>query len=285
MIWASIITMAALVGLLSVLVVGLLRSHAVIIRALHEAGVKLDPHQIVDRSSRPSPAQSRDHAHDHSHGSDDEIDLRPIVELETIVAPTITTVDGVPEPAGVSGGRGVDLVGQTVNGGLRSISILGGDDTLIAFLSTGCSTCAGFWNAFGEGVRLPPRTRLVIVTKGGNEESLSDVDALAPAGTTTILSSEAWDDYQVPVAPYFALVESVGGRIIGEGAAHSWDLVEQLLHRAVADTAAAAAAKPINRRSLLKGKVRSNRIDDELIRAGITPGDPRLHHETPGGES
>jgi hypothetical protein len=40
-------------------------------------------------------------------------------------------------------------------------------NTLVAFLSSGCSTCADFWESFGgSGPALPFGTRLVVVTKG-----------------------------------------------------------------------------------------------------------------------
>jgi hypothetical protein len=155
--------------------------------------------------------------------------------------------------------------------------------TLIAFLTTGCATCAAFWNAFAEGVRLPADTRLVIVTKGGNEESPADVAALAPPGIATIASSQAWDDYRIPVAPYFVLVDGRRQIVVGEGAAHSWDLVSELLERALAD--AGYAEGQVRRRDVLMGRNRASRVDQELLDAGITPGDPRLYHEPAASDS
>ena len=46
-------------------------------------------------------------------------------------------------------------------------------DTLLAFLSSGCTTCAAFWEAFRDERRLglPGGTRLVVVTRGPGRES------------------------------------------------------------------------------------------------------------------
>ena len=59
----------------------------------------------------------------------------------------------------------------------------GGDHlTLLAFLSSGCATCAGFWEAFRTPTSsgLPAGTRLVVVTKGPDMEIPAEVAALAP---------------------------------------------------------------------------------------------------------
>lgn len=266
-----------LVALLTVLVVGLLRSHAVIMRALHDAGIDLDPET---RGSHDSGG------HLHGSGPADEpgpdaperipAQLRPTIDLVTETDPDIRTVAGVPGPVGISGERAADLTGMTPSGSTRTISVHRNGATLLAFLTTGCTTCATFWNAFRDGVRLPADTRLVIVTKGGNAESPADVAALAPADVVTLASSQAWDDYRIPVAPYFVLVDGGRGVVAGEGAANSWELVSQLLDRALAD--AGYADGQVKRRDLLRGRHRAQRVDQDLLDAGIAPGDPRLHH-------
>ena len=263
--------LVGVVALLATLVVGLLRSHAVIIRALHDAGINLDP----DKSA-PGASSFVDLT-DKADSGFDSNGLRSTTETFSETAPTIRTVPGVPGPADVTGQRAPDLQGVTPLGATRAISVHGKGATLIAFLTTGCATCAAFWNAFADGVRLPADTRLVIVTKGGNEESPADVAAMAPPGVVTIASSEAWDDYRIPVAPYFVLVDGKRGVIVGEGAAHSWDLVLQLLERAMAD--AGYAEGQVKRRDMLLGRNRASRVDQELLDAGIGPGDPRLYHE------
>ncbi len=258
--------LVGLVLILCVLVVGLLRSHAVIVRALHDAGINLDPDNTqTGRHTEPATPPA------------DDIDLRPVTELHTDVAPDIRTIAGVPTPADITGTRAADLVGITPNGSTRAITMQGRQPTLIAFLTTGCATCAEFWSAFGQGVRLPSELRLVVVTKGPHEESPSDVAALAPQGYATIQSSEAWNDYRIPVAPYFVLVDGQRGVVVGEGAAHSWDLVLQLLERALAD--AGYGKGTMKRREVFLGRSRARRVDQDLLDAGILPGDPQLYHE------
>lgn len=258
--------LAVVVGILAVFVVGLLRSHAEIIRALHDAGISLDPHRHDDA-----------HQHDDATGTG----LRPTRTFESTRAPDIRTVDGVPEPAGATGQRAHDLSGVTPTGGTRTIAVNGSDQaTLLAFLTTGCATCADFWQAFGAGVQLPPDTRLVVVTKGPELESPADVAAVAAPHVLTISSTEAWDDYSIPVAPYFVLVDGRRGVVVGEGAANSWERVRTLLDRALAD--AGYGGGQVRRRDLLLGKARTERVDRDLIDAGFTPGDPRLYHEPAG---
>ncbi|MEZ5342841.1 MAG: hypothetical protein R2706_15790 [Acidimicrobiales bacterium] len=258
----------ALVGLvlmLCVLVVGLLRSHATIVRALHDAGINLDPDHQPPRSPASSSASGLH-------------EPRPTTELYTDTPPDIRTIAGVPTPADVTGARAADLIGMTAHGATRAISMQGRQPTLLAFLTTGCATCAEFWRSFGTGVRLPAELRLVIVTKGPAEESPADVAALAPPGYVTIQSSEAWNDYRIPVAPYFVLVDGERGVVVGEGAAHSWELVRQLLDRALADAGYGKAT--MKRRDLFLGRTRARRVDQELLEAGIVPGDPQLYHPT-----
>lgn len=249
--------LVVVVVLLAVFVVGLLRSHAEIIRALHDAGISLDP----------------DRAHDHGsprHGAGD-------TTVVSDTAPTIRTVDGVPEPADASGRRARDISGLTPHGGTRTVAVTQTDGaTLLAFLTTGCSTCAHFWAAFADGVELPDDARLVIVTKSPDEESPADVAAMAAPHLVTLQSTEAWNDYQIPVAPYFVLVDGRRGVVAGEGAASSWELVENLLAKAVAD--GGYAPGQVRRRDILFGRARTERIDRDLAAAGIEPGDPRLYH-------
>jgi hypothetical protein len=158
--------------------------------------------------------------------------------------------------------------------------------TLLAFLSSGCGTCADFWQAFadGAGTRLPGRdTRLVIVTRGHEAESASAVAALAPAGVTTLMSTEAYEAYSVPANPYFILVDGPSGRIIGEGAAASWNQVATLLGQAAADAGMSLDGSPLQRSApdgRMSGPERAARADADLLAAGIGPGHPSLYPES-----
>ncbi len=261
-----VFVLALVVAVLAVMVVGLLRSHAVIVRALHQAGVSLDPnHQSAARQAPAPPLRAAD-----------DIDLR--------------TISNVPGPAHVSGRRAVDIVGQLPRGGARTIALSGSpagngrrrQSTLLAFLSTGCATCTTFWDAFDGGVELPAGMRLVIVTKGVEMESPATVAAVAPGGVPTVMSTEAWDDFGVPVAPYFALVDGASSVVVGEGAAHGWQLVLDMLARAEADRhGSAGETEPVSRRDVLMGRNRHRSVDAELAAAGLAPGDARLFHSTP----
>ncbi len=268
--------LAAVVVVLAVLVVGLLRSHATILRALHDAGIDLDPDGPGSAGPVRLPAPTR-------RGADRDVAAGDA---------EVRTVAGVPGPAGTTGTRAADVTGRTPSGGTRSVAMGNGSPTLLAFLTTGCSTCAAFWDAFRtagahpDGVAslgLPAGLRLVVVTKGPDLESPADVAATAPEGVVTLQSSEAWEDYRIPVAPYFVLVDGGRGVVVGEGAAASWDRVRDLLSRALRDAEAEEGA--VDRRSLLtgragarSGRARAERIDEGLRSAGIEPGDPRLFH-------
>jgi hypothetical protein len=248
---ALVVALTFVVALLAVLVVGLLRSHADLLKALHDLGVNLDDQPGERPIARSSHAPRQ-------------------------VASNVATPPG----ADVSFVDAIDLYGDLATGGAAHLAVTGVEhDTLLAFLSTGCGTCQGFWEAFAEPVRLPGRdTRLVIITNGPESESPGAVSELAPPGVVTLLSARAWDDYRVPVAPYFVLVDGPRGQVIGEGAGAGWSQVHDLLGRAAAD-AGVLAQEQVDRRTLarLSGQDRADWVDAQLTAAGIEPGDPSLH--------
>jgi hypothetical protein len=171
----------------------------------------------------------------------------------------------------------------TPDGNGKAIGVVGADhSTLVAFLSSGCGTCGDFWRAFasGEAASLPGRdTRLVIVTKGPEEESVSAVRGLAPPAHATVMSSQAFVDYAVPVSPYFILVDGPSSRVVGEGAAASWSQVANLLEQAAADAGLATDGAARRAPRPRAGDVREARADVDLLSAGITPGHPSLYPE------
>jgi len=140
--------------------------------------------------------------------------------------------------------------------------------TLLAFLSSGCSTCQRFWEAFADplGLGLSDDTRLVVVTKDGREESISALRRLAPPDVPVVMSSAAWTDYRVPGSPYFVLVDGPEGRVHGEGTGANWQQVKNLLRQAAddADDVGGDGGREV-------------RIDRELLAHGIAPGDPSLY--------
>lgn len=232
---ALIVILTVIVALLAVLVAGLLRSHAEILRALHELGVGED-----GRASR---------------------------------TPALKTHDGVAEPRTTTT-PAFDLTGTKTDGAAKHVGVIDTEHTtLLAFMTTGCSTCQIFWKEFGQqpNLDLPGfDTRLVIVTKGLDRESDSRLAKLAPRHHPLVMSTQAWDDYQIPVSPYFILVDGPSGKIVGEGSAGSWKQVRSLLKQAYADST-------VRTRSRLSGADRELRADDELRAAGIEPGDASLY--------
>jgi hypothetical protein len=156
-----------------------------------------------------------------------------------------------------------------------ALSLVGArTSTLLAFLSSGCVTCLDFWNAFAreQGV-LPEGIRLVVLTKGPEQESASRVAELSPPGITVVMSTQAWVDYEVPMSPYFILVDGPAGAVRGEGAASSWRQLTDLMGQALADTGRSSKG---TRRVPASAAERESRIDAELLAAGIRPGDPSL---------
>jgi hypothetical protein len=262
----AVVLLGVVVALLAVLVVSLLRSHAEILRALHDLGIDLDPATPQDQARAARVARATGTTSPAAPAATD---------------PPFTTVDGVPAPAELLGMGASDLAGTDSRGDAVAIGVVGAPQrTLLAFLTSGCTTCRGFWTAFGHGVDLPaPDIRLVIVTKGEDSESPATIAELAPAGVPLVMSSDAWEDYGVPVAPYFALVD--GDEVVGEGAAGTWQQVTDLLGKALADAGHSLergrGAAGTTRRGFLTGQQRAERIDSELAAAGIEPGDPRLY--------
>jgi hypothetical protein len=198
---AVVIGLALAVLLLAILVAGLLRSHAEILKALHDLGAGLE----LDRDDAAGPV--------------------PV------------TIDGVvpPRPAGAPA---PDVVtGTTIGGEEVALSLQAGRPTLLAFLSSGCTTCKTFWSAFSQGTPATPAdARLVIVVRDVTEESPSALAQLAPESVPVVASSPTWDALDVPGSPYFVLVDG-HGRVAGEGSGASWPQVVDLLGQADADAA------------------------------------------------
>jgi hypothetical protein len=222
-----------LLVVLTVLVAGLLRSHAEILR-------RLGPPQ--DEAADDGGLVVRESA--------------PMRDPSALAAP--------------------DVAGATLGGDSAKFALgAGSPPTLLAFLTSGCTSCAGFWEAFGSGGldELPAGVRVVAVAKDGSHESPARLRELAPDGLPVLLSSAAWDAYSVPGSPYFVYVD--GGTIHGEGAATQWPQLASLLRDAVADARLAGAPA---------GERRAARADTALREAGIGPGHPSLYPAGNGAE-
>jgi len=265
------VAVLVVVALLAVLVAGLLRSHAEVLRAMHQMGVDLGP-------SKPT-------------GSTSPVALttRPISARPDGIRPTPARPDGIrPTPARPDATDVVDLTGVTPRGDAVSIPVTSvRHDTLIAFLTSGCSTCREFWETFRTAVPdVPGGARLVAVTRGTEAESPGTLARLGGDQLPVVMSTECWEHYDVPAAPYFVYVSGTAARVVGEGTAETWGQVRQLVSSAVSD----GTTVPRSQGPDLSGPdlsehgqkaradaERERRIDAELAAAGIVPGDPRLH--------
>jgi hypothetical protein len=240
---------AVVLALLALLVAGLLRSHAEILRTLHDLGVGHDP---LAEPGATTPVR----------------------------APTLarTTASAAPPAA-------ADIVGTSPGGDAVAIGIAGAPQpTLLAFLSSGCVTCRDFWETFAAPrLDLPGGARLIIVTMGAEAESVTAIAGMTPPGVTVVMSSEAWDAYRVPGSPYFVFVDGEHGRIVGEGTAPDWNQVVRLMTEAGDDGALEATRAETTRRvqraerRRLDDRAREARADDILMSAGIYPGHPSLY--------
>lgn len=245
-----VVALTVAVALLGVLVLGVLRSHAEILRQLHTLGAGRE-------DTAPGAGAREDPAGEAPFG--------------------VST--GVVEPAGVTGTVAHDVAGTTPADETALVSVVGTEhDTLLAFLSSGCSTCQGFWDVFGSpaGPGLPAGVRLVVVTQGEGLESESAIRAVAPPGLAVVMSTQAWEEYGVPGSPYFVLVEGRAGRVAGEGSATAWQQVVRLVSEATADREI-AVRRHRSGEDRGDGGHREARADRELAGAGILPGDPSLY--------
>ena len=256
---ALIIILTVVVLLLAVLVAGLLRSHADILRALHSLGAAVGDPSAPDRRGTappvPVPLSTSPHLP---------------AERNSTAAPTVAGVTPGGDALAVSFGTGTGL-------------------TLLAFLSTGCATCAELWGSLGAPgqLDLPGEVRLVVVTKGPEMESPAAVRASAPAGLDVLMSTDAWRDFEIPGSPFFVLVDGSSGRRIGEGTAQRLSQVADLVRRAQVDAGAGGDAGPPGGAGAgsrgrahaagLDGAEREAANDHELMTAGILPGDPSLY--------
>lgn len=243
--------------MLTVLVAGLLRAYATVLQRLH----KLDGGGAGN--SGPAPFQ-----------------VAPGV-IPPRAVDAVDAVEGRDEWAPAHDISGLTPDGEIV--ALRATAVE--HDTVVLFLSSGCSSCETFWTELSRPfeVRLPQNTRLVVVTRGPEAESPAEIAELAPPGLDVVLSTEAWTQYEVPGSPYVVLVSGRTGRIRGEGTGQSWHQVSELLARSSGDaTYLTGGPDPIKPEDDAQ---READVDRELLAAGILPGDPRLYGAENGNPS
>lgn len=214
-----------LLVLLSLLVAGMLRTHGEILRAL-----KLGPEEgddaVMDTSPPPGPPANVD--------------------------------DRLRAPA-------PDIIGTDLALEELSVGMQGFQNTLLGFLSSGCLACVRFWEAVSEpdnGLDLPLGARMIFVTKDVQEERLAQLRDLAPAAYPVVMSSQAWQNYEVPGAPYFVWIDGPTATIRGVGSSDKIEGVLNMLRDQLAEERLPDASP--------------DRDERELLAAGITPGHPSL---------
>lgn len=253
---AAVVALGIVVAVLTLLVIGLLRSHADILRRLHEldGGIEEGTGTTTATTGGGPRTVRRD-------------------EFQTF-----PEVQAPPEREGFTESR--DLVGVGVGDDAVTIRVTDVTHrTLVAFLSGTCLTCQRFWDAFQKPAKLglPRDVRPVIVTKGADQESVSTVAGLAPPKVPVVMSNDAWVSYDVPGSPYFVLVDGRTGKVQGEGTGIDWPQVKGLLTQVTDD---AAYADELESRRVAKPSAddqRERRVDQELLAAGIAPGDASLY--------
>lgn len=240
---ALVVGVTVVVVLLAVLVAGLLRSNAELIRAMHQAGFDLSP------------------------------------DAPSGIGAAVALTDRRPTPGRPAASDVVDLAGASPRGDAIKLAVASVEhDTLVAFLTSGCQTCHGFWEAFRSGPPdVPGGARLVVVTRGTEAESPGTVGQLAGDRLPVVMSTETWEHYDVPYAPYFIYVSGPAGRVVGEGVAAGWEDVRRLVANAVSDGTTSPPSPDRRWRKSTADADRESLIDQELLAAGIAPGDPRLH--------
>jgi hypothetical protein len=118
----------------------------------------------------------------------------------------------------------IDVEGVDPAGAPSHVPIVGcPEPNLLLFLSATCLGCRDLWEGTDELRRsIPPGVRITIVTQGPEHEDAGSITDLAPPGTRTVMSSQAYGDYRVGGPPFLVLV--TGTAVLTEGVA--WGVEE-----------------------------------------------------------
>lgn len=249
---ALLIVETVVLAVLCVLVAGLLRGYAAVLRRLHQ----------LDGGAAATPS----------------------------AAPPFRTAAGIPEPAlAAPAGRRIegrdewaeshDVDGVTLAGEIVSVRTVGVEhDTILAFLSSNCEGCTGFWHELGRpgSWTTPAGSRLLVVTKSPEDESPSVLSQLCPDDVDLVMSSQAWAEFEVPGSPYIVVADGHTGRVKGEGSGSSFSQVSGLIRQSVDDSRHPAMARKPD-----ADRRRERDIDRMLLTAGIGPQDASLYPGLP----
>ena len=242
------------ITVLTLIVFGLLRTHADILRALDRAGISLDDSAAT---STVGPVQ-----------------LSQPTRKETVID-IVGTVPGG-GPVSVSAGGADHTLLAFLSSGCRTCGTFW-SEFKSPVLELG-----------GEA------TRLVIVAQDPAHDSESRLVELAPKGVRTVCSTAAWEAYGVPGSPYFVLIDGRNRRVVGSGTATNWPQVRRLLTQAIGDAKSSGAQSSGTQSSGANssganssganssganssGANSNNGVDAELATFGIGPGHPSLY--------
>jgi hypothetical protein len=190
--------------------------------------------------------------------------LRSHAEILRRLGPDAGSSPGPLAPQRAAGASAPAIAGSTPDADAVALDLAApGAPTLLAFLSSGCSTCAAFWAGLHDA-RLPAGVQPVVVTRGADRERVGRLRELAPPGVAVVMSSQAWEDYSVPGSPYFVLVD---GAIRGEGAATTWPALSSLVSDAMAE----------GHGSETGGTARALTVEHTLAASGVGPDHPSLY--------
>ena len=257
------------ITVLTLIVFGLLRTHADILRALDRAGISLDDSAAT---STVGPVQ-----------------LSQPTRKETAIDIVGTVPGGGPVSVSVGGADHTLLA--FLSSGCRTCGTFW-SEFKSPVLELG-----------GEAARL------VIVAQDPAHDSESRLVELAPNGVRTVCSTAAWEAYGVPGSPYFVLIDGHNRRVVGSGTATNWPQVRRLLAQAIGDAKSSGAKSSGAKSSGAKssgahssgahssgakssgahssgahssgaqssGAHSNNGVDAELAAFGIGPGHPSLY--------
>jgi hypothetical protein len=186
-------------ALLAALCVGLLRTNASLTRRVDALEIAAER---ARRRQSPRP--------------------HPEPDQEMPMEPSGTDSDALDGDGDGDGANLVSLDGTTPDGSPLSIDLEGELPQLVAFLSTSCAICTVLWERLqsGELAEQSSRLRSVVVTKSAAMEDTDRVRELTAVGDVpTVMSTQAWEDYEIPGSPYFLLVGGDPRDVIGEGPA------------------------------------------------------------------
>lgn len=189
------------IAVLTLIVFGLLRTHADILRALDRAGISLDD-SAAAATVGPVPVGGP-------------------TRTQTAIDIAGTVPGGGPVSVSVGGAQHTLLA--FLSSGCRTCGAFWAEFRSPA-LEIG-----------GEA------TRLVIVVQDPAHDSESRLVELAPKGVRTVCSSAAWEAYGVPGSPYFVLIDGPDRRVVGSGTATNWPQVRRLLAQAIGDAKSSGA--------------------------------------------